>query len=104
MKLVLHRRVRSDVDDIMGYYEGAGNLELAQDYYHELRGFMLEAARRPGRHHFIKGDIRRVSTRPDGGGRPAGSNDLASKRDQGHHSLGFHDEHSKNSYGRWPCG
>ena len=44
MKLVLHRRVRSDVEEIMDYYEGAGNPELAQDFYSELRGFMLEAA------------------------------------------------------------
>ena len=32
MKLVLHRRVRSDVDDIMDYYERAGHPELAQDF------------------------------------------------------------------------
>jgi hypothetical protein len=48
MKLVLHRRVRSDVDEVMEYYEGTGHPELAQDFYRELRSFMLDAARRPG--------------------------------------------------------
>ena len=61
MKLVLHRRIRSDVDEIMEYYERAEHPELAQDFYHELRGFMLEAARRPSRHHFFKSDLRRVN-------------------------------------------
>jgi len=39
MKLVLHRRVRSDVEDIMDYYERAGHPELAQDFYRGL-GFL----------------------------------------------------------------
>ena len=51
MRLVLHRRVRSDVDEVMDYYERAEHPELAQDFYRELRGFMLEAARRPNRYH-----------------------------------------------------
>ena len=61
MRLVLHRRVRSDVDEIMDYYERAKYPELAQDFYHELRGCMLEAARRPGRYHIFRGDLRRVN-------------------------------------------
>jgi plasmid stabilization system protein ParE len=61
MKLVLHRRARADVEDIMDYYERAGHPELAQDCYRELRGFMLDAARRPGRYHFFKADLRRVN-------------------------------------------
>ena len=61
MKLVLHRRVRSDVEEIMDYYEGAGHPELAQAFYGELRGFMLEAAQRPGRYHCIKADLRRAN-------------------------------------------
>jgi plasmid stabilization system protein ParE len=32
MRLVLHRRVRSDVDEIMDYYERAEHPELAQDW------------------------------------------------------------------------
>ncbi len=61
MRLVLHRRVRSDVDEIMDYYEHAEHPELAQDFYHELRGFMRDAARRPDRYHLFKGDLRRVN-------------------------------------------
>ena len=49
MRLVLHRRVRSDVDEIMDHYERAEQPELAQDFYRELRAFMLDAARQPHR-------------------------------------------------------
>jgi plasmid stabilization system protein ParE len=41
MRLVLHRRVRSDVDEIMDYYERAEQPELAQDFYRELRAFLV---------------------------------------------------------------
>ena len=61
MKLVPHRRFRSDVNEIMEYYGRAGHPELARDFYRELRGFMLDAARRPGRYHFFKADLRRVN-------------------------------------------
>ena len=61
MRLVLHRRVRSDVDEIMDYYQRAEHPELAEDFYRELRGFLLEAARRPGRYHFFKAGLRRVN-------------------------------------------
>lgn len=61
MKLVPHRRFRSDVNKIMDYYGRAGHPELARDFYRELRGFMLDAARRPGRYHFFKADLRRVN-------------------------------------------
>jgi plasmid stabilization system protein ParE len=44
MRLVLHRRVRSDVDEIMDYYERAEHPELTQDFYGELRAFMLDTA------------------------------------------------------------
>jgi hypothetical protein len=36
----------------MQYYEGTGHPELAHDFYRELRSFMLDAARRPGRYHY----------------------------------------------------
>ena len=63
MRLVLHRRVRSDVDEIMDYYARAEHPELADDFYRELRSFLLGAARRPDRYHFFKGDLRRVNLR-----------------------------------------
>jgi len=61
MRLILHRRVRSDVDEIMDYYEQSHHPELAMDFYRELRGFMLDAARRPTQYHFFKADLRRVN-------------------------------------------
>ena len=61
MKLVLHRRVRSDVDEIMDYFERAEHPELTESFYRELRGFLLDAARRPARYHFFKADLRRVN-------------------------------------------
>ena len=61
MRLVLHRGVCSDVDDIMDYYERAERPELAEDFYRELRAFMRDAARRPDRYHFFKTDLRRVN-------------------------------------------
>ena len=61
MRLVLHRRVRFDADEIMGHYERAEHPELAEDFYRELRGFLLDAARRPDRYHFFKADLRRVN-------------------------------------------
>jgi len=61
MRLVLHRLVRSDVDEIMDYYEGAEHPELAEDFYRELRGVMQVVAQRPERYHFFKGELRRVN-------------------------------------------
>ena len=61
MRLVLHRSVRSDVDEIMDYYERAEHPELAEEFYRELRGFLLDAARRPERYHFFTSELRRVN-------------------------------------------
>ena len=63
MKLVLHRRVCSDVDEIMDYYERAELPELAQDFYRELRIFMQDAACRPDRYHAFKAGLRRANLR-----------------------------------------
>lgn len=63
MKLVLHRRVLSDVDEILDYYERAEHAELAQEFYRELRGLMLDAVQRPHRYHFLKADLRRANLR-----------------------------------------
>ena len=61
MRLVLHRRVRSDVDQIMDYYERAERPDLARDFYRELRVLMLDTARTPYRSHFFKADLRRAN-------------------------------------------
>lgn len=36
MRLVLHPKVYSDIDEIMGYYERIGTAELADEFYAEL--------------------------------------------------------------------
>ena len=45
----------------MDSYERADHPELADEFYRELRGFLLDAARRPGRYHFFKACLRRVN-------------------------------------------
>ena len=61
MRLVLHRKVRDDVDIIMAYYERVASRELADGFYAELRRFMLEAAERSESFSIREGDIRRVN-------------------------------------------
>jgi plasmid stabilization system protein ParE len=48
MRLILHQKVYSDIDKIMGYYEQANIPELADEFYGELRHFMAEAAEKAG--------------------------------------------------------
>ena len=47
MRLVLHPKVYSDIDEIMGYYERVARPELADEFYTELRHYMQQAAERP---------------------------------------------------------
>jgi plasmid stabilization system protein ParE len=61
MRLVLHREVHSDVDAIMGYYERVASRELADDFYAELRRFLLDAASRPESFAIRERDLRRVN-------------------------------------------
>ena len=61
MRLVLHRKVYSDVDAIMEYYERVASRELADDFYAELRHFMLDAAERPESFSIRERDLRRVN-------------------------------------------
>ena len=37
MRLVLHPKVYSDIDEIMGYYERVATPGLAEEFYTELR-------------------------------------------------------------------
>lgn len=48
MRLVLHPKVYSDIDEIMEYYERVATRELADDFYSELRYYMQQAGERPG--------------------------------------------------------
>ncbi len=55
------RKVYSDIDKIMGYYEQVATPGLASDFYAELRQFMAEAVRRPESFSIRERDIRRVN-------------------------------------------
>ena len=63
MRLILHQEVYSDIDKIMDYYGRAGVPELADEFYGELRHFMVEAAERPESFSIRERDIRRVNLR-----------------------------------------
>ncbi|MEI9895695.1 MAG: type II toxin-antitoxin system RelE/ParE family toxin [Chthoniobacter sp.] len=61
MRLVLHPKVYSDVHEIMEYYERVAGPELADEFYGELRRFMLEAAERPDSFSVRVGGFHRVN-------------------------------------------
>ena len=61
MRLVLHPGVYSDIDKIMAYYEKVATADLADEFYAELRHFMLQAAARPESFAVRESDIRRVN-------------------------------------------
>ena len=61
MRLVLHRKVYSDIDAIMAHYERVASRELADDFYAELRLFMSQAAARPESFAVRDLDLRRVN-------------------------------------------
>ncbi len=61
MRLVLHPGVRADVHEIMEYYERVADAGLADDFYGELRSFMLAAAERPESFSIRERDLRRVN-------------------------------------------
>jgi plasmid stabilization system protein ParE len=63
MRLILHRKVYSDIEEIMDYYGQADVPELAGEFYKELRYFMVEAAERPESFSVRKHDLRRVNLR-----------------------------------------
>lgn len=61
MRLLLHPKVHSDVDAIMEYYERVASNELADEFYAELRRFMLEAVERPESFPIRERGLRRVN-------------------------------------------
>ena len=61
MRLVLHPKVYSDIDEIMGYYERIATRELADEFYAELRHYMQQAAERPESFPIRERDFRRVN-------------------------------------------
>jgi plasmid stabilization system protein ParE len=63
MRLVLHPKVYSDIDEIMGYYERVATPRLAEEFYDELRYFMSKAADKPESFSLRERDIRRANLR-----------------------------------------
>ena len=61
MRLDLHPKVHPDVHAIMEYYERVASPELADNFYSELRSFMLEAAERPESFSIRERDLRRAN-------------------------------------------
>jgi plasmid stabilization system protein ParE len=61
MRLLLHPKVYSDIDEIMEYYERVATRELADDFYSELRYYMQQAAERPESFSIRERDLRRVN-------------------------------------------
>ena len=61
MQLVLHEKVHGGVHAIMEYYDRVAGRELADDFYAELRRFMLVAAGRPESFTIRAHDLRRVN-------------------------------------------
>jgi hypothetical protein len=61
MRLVLHPKVFSDIDEVMGYYERIATRELANEFYSELRHYMQQAAERPESFAIRERDLRRVN-------------------------------------------
>ena len=61
MRFVLHPKVYSDIDEIMGYYERIATRELADEFYAELRHYMQQAAERSESFPIRERDLRRVN-------------------------------------------
>jgi plasmid stabilization system protein ParE len=60
-RIILHPKVHSDIDAVMDYYEGVASRALADDFYIELRQFIVDAAKRPESYAVRARDIRRVN-------------------------------------------
>ena len=61
MRFVLHPKVYSDIDEIMGYYERVATRQLANEFYAELRYYMQQAAERPESFAIRERELRRVN-------------------------------------------
>ncbi len=56
-----HREVASDISRIMDYYEDISGLQLAEEFYAELRSFFQKAAESPEAYRVRERDLRRVN-------------------------------------------
>jgi plasmid stabilization system protein ParE len=60
MRLILHPKVSSDINQIINYYKAVAP-GLADDFYAELKYFMSEAATKPESFAIRHRDLRRVN-------------------------------------------
>jgi hypothetical protein len=63
MWLVLHPKVYSDIDEIMGYYERVATPGLGEEFYTELRYFVTQVADKPRSFSIRERDLRRANLR-----------------------------------------
>ena len=61
MRVVLHRKVREEVDKIMDHYEAVAGPRLAVDFYSEFFALISRAAQDPGRFRIVERDLRRAN-------------------------------------------
>jgi plasmid stabilization system protein ParE len=61
MRLEVHPRVYSDIDQIMERYERVATRQLADEFYAEVRRLMVAAAKNPKRFAVRERDIRRAN-------------------------------------------
>jgi plasmid stabilization system protein ParE len=63
MRLILHPKVYSDIDEVMQYYERIAKPGLADEFYAELRYLMTKAGYTPLSFSIREKDMRRVNPR-----------------------------------------
>jgi toxin ParE1/3/4 len=61
MRMEFHRLVASDISRIMDYYEAVAGMQLADEFYEELRSFLRKAAESPEGYAIRECDLRRVN-------------------------------------------
>jgi|SRR5215813_9301066 len=61
MRLELHPLARSDIFRIVDYYKRVGGIDLANEFYSELRSFFDKATNSPEAYAIRERDIRRVN-------------------------------------------
>jgi plasmid stabilization system protein ParE len=63
VNVFFHPRVAAEVDAIMRYYEEVADSRLANDFYQELRGKVLEVAENPEHFNERVGGYKRANLR-----------------------------------------
>ncbi|HEY6226805.1 MAG TPA: type II toxin-antitoxin system RelE/ParE family toxin [Verrucomicrobiae bacterium] len=61
MRLILHPKVYADIDRILAHYERVATRQLADEFYSELRQFMMRATKSPESFSIRAHDLRRVN-------------------------------------------